>query len=273
MLSGRARVLYTNTCRRIPARPVVSYKPTAPSATAGPAALRCYQQLANPTTDFRTHSAPLPFQNLSDLGLRSQLPPDSLPDPNQDAPPEVPDQEWEIRTGRAIYIIRETLPDFFNTGLVTSINKTTGAPRTPSTVSTFTPTAATNFLEHFVLKDDEEPIYSPNVMLAYTPPVALPPPIPKTLHVEGIQLYLASSNIIRHTMNALYSDLAVQVSKLVVNTPTPSSPPADSSKKRRISREKNFVIRQHVTGVARVSGKQGEWEMCVTSSILEYPRG
>lgn len=41
----------------------------------------------------------------SDLGLRSLRPPDSSPDPRQETPPEVPDQEWEIRTGGRLLII------------------------------------------------------------------------------------------------------------------------------------------------------------------------
>jgi hypothetical protein len=42
----------------------------------------------------------------SDLGLRSYRPPDSLPSPKQDTPPEVTDQEWEIRTGEQVLLIR-----------------------------------------------------------------------------------------------------------------------------------------------------------------------
>ena len=41
----------------------------------------------------------------SDLGLRSHRPPDSLPDPRQETPPEVSDQEWEIRTGGRVLLI------------------------------------------------------------------------------------------------------------------------------------------------------------------------
>ena len=158
------------------------------------------------------HNAPY-----SGLGLRSQRPPDSLPDPKQETPPEVPDQEWEIRTGRqvlligrltwtqipidslgrAIFVIQETLPDFFTSGLITSIDKTTGSPH-PSP-STFNPSADTNFLEHYIIEDIDECIYSPNIRLSYTPPVALPAPFPKTLRVEGI------SNSIAHWLDGINS--------------------------------------------------------------------
>ena len=140
--------------------------------------------------------------NHSELGLRSQRPPDSLPDPRKDST-DVSDQEWEIRTGkrvllirrltwthnpfdyigRAIFVIQETLPNFFTSGLITSIDETTGSPH-PSP-STSNPSGNTNFLEHYVVENIDECIYSPNIRLSYTPPVALPAPFPKTLHVEG----------------------------------------------------------------------------------------
>jgi hypothetical protein len=43
--------------------------------------------------------------NHSELGLRSQRPPDSLPDPRKDAT-DLSDQEWEIRTGERVLLIR-----------------------------------------------------------------------------------------------------------------------------------------------------------------------
>ena len=78
----------------------------------------------------------------------------------------------------------------------------------------------------------------------------------------GLQVYLASSGIIRHTMIALYSDLSVKTTKLVINTP-PSIPLTSDHGKRRISRDKSFRLLQVVTGISRVSGKVNEWEMYV----------
>lgn len=43
--------------------------------------------------------------NHSELGLRSQRPPDSLPNPRKDST-DVSDQEWEIRTGKRVLLIR-----------------------------------------------------------------------------------------------------------------------------------------------------------------------
>lgn len=77
----------------------------------------------------------------------------------------------------------------------------------------------------------------------------------------GLQLYVASSGIIRHTMNALYSDLTVRVAKLVINSPPTLC--SSSPGKRKINRDKSFRVRQIVVGNSRVTGKSNEWEMCV----------
>ena len=71
-------------------------------------------------------------------------------------------------------------------------------------------------------------------------------------------------------MNVIYSDLTVNITKMLVNTPKGLLLPPErdnhgySTKKRRMSREKNIRIRQVVNGVGRVSGKPAEWEMLVT---------
>jgi len=179
MLSGHVRPTST-ACKsiRLPPRPQTICRSTNHvSLTVS----RSYRQ---PSTSTQ-HSRPVEFtsRRLSDLGLRSHRPPDTLPDPKDSPPPhpDVPDHEWEIRTGRAIYVIQETLPEFFQTGLITGVNKTTGIPGKPSS-----PSASINFLEYVAPKDDEEPIYSPNIRLSYTPPVELPSPFPKTFHAEGV---------------------------------------------------------------------------------------
>ncbi|KAF4610089.1 hypothetical protein D9613_010446 [Agrocybe pediades] len=197
----------------------------------------------------KTSSVDVASRNLSPNSSSTSDPP---PEPDNQNP--IPDQEWEIRTGRAIFVLQETLPEFFKTGLITSVDKLTGAPQPARSII---PTANVNFLEPHIIHDDAEAIYSPNVRLSYTPPVALPPPFPKTFHIEGFQLYLASSSFIRHTMMALYSDLTVENIKLVLDTlPADTS---STSKKRRISREKRVILRQNVAGTARVTGKPGEW--------------
>jgi hypothetical protein len=90
---------------------------------------------------------------------------------------------------------------------------------------------------------------------------------------------MASSVFVRHTLNALYSDINVVLRKVIVNTPrsqhslplhTGSFQPTEhehekytsrSSKKK--SREKSLFIGLCVTGTGRVSGGRGEWEVYV----------
>ena len=71
------------------------------------------------------------------------------------------------RAGRAIYILQQTLPTFFSTGLISSVDISGTNSRTKD--------------------DDELSIYSPNIRLEYRPPTPFPPPFPRTLHVEGTQ--------------------------------------------------------------------------------------
>ncbi|KAF8874430.1 hypothetical protein BD779DRAFT_1566768 [Infundibulicybe gibba] len=205
----------------------------------------------------------------TDLGVRSQSPPDSIHPSDPEGPPEISDQEWEIRTGRAIYILQHTLPDFFTHGLTTSFDKLTGTPRISSSIHI--PIANTTLFDHDTANDNVETIYSPKVRLSYTPPTALPAPFPQVLHIEGIPLYMASSAFVRHTLNALYSDLRVVLRRVAVNGPgSPQGRAATSeidepalghaSGGMKI-REKSLFVGLSVTGVARVSGSPGEWQV------------
>jgi hypothetical protein len=75
-------------------------------------------------------------------------------------------------------------------------------------------------------------------------------------------MYIASSVFVRHTLNALYSDLKVVLNKVSVTTPpSPNNDSIDISGARRKSRDKSLFVGLTATGVARVSGGQGEWEV------------
>ncbi|KAK7062615.1 hypothetical protein VNI00_000103 [Paramarasmius palmivorus] len=207
---------------------------------------------------------------------KRDLPPDSLNakgDPSSSEPPkksegqdEVSDREWEVRTGRAIDVLTQTLPDFF---------ESTGEPRPTSSIHI--PVVNVNPLDYRARNESLESIYSPKVRLSYTPPVELPTPFPKTLHIEGLPLYIASSAFVRHTLNTLYSDLRVTLHKVVVNTPksSPRYPSANHSdgdsedqphvsSKPKPNREKSLFIGLTVTGNSRVSRAVGEWEVNCT---------
>ncbi|KAJ7621105.1 hypothetical protein FB45DRAFT_928392 [Roridomyces roridus] len=186
-------------------------------------------------SQFRSHASE------AALGLRSHLPPDTGP-PDPKTTREISDEEWEIRTGRAIYLIQNTLPEFFTTGLV------------------YLPVANANPLDYLSGVDqDVDTIYSENIRLSYTPPVELPAPFPKTLNVEGAPLYFTSSVFVRHTLNALYSDLKVVLNKVSVNTHGESD--LQMLKPRRKSRDKSLFVGLGVSGIARVSGAPGDWEV------------
>lgn len=131
-------------------------------------------------------------------------------------------------------------------------------------------------------KDSTDSIYSPRVRLSYTPPIPLPAPFPKTLHVEGLHLYIASSVFLRHTLNAIYTDLHVDLRQARVQS-MPSSPSSgtcafmsicylplradhsDQSSPRRAFREKAFVLGLTIRGVSRVGKAPAQWDVYVFS--------
>ncbi|KAG1727483.1 uncharacterized protein EDB91DRAFT_1164024 [Suillus paluster] len=166
---------------------------------------------------------------------------------------DVSDREWQIRTGRAIYILQKTLPDFFDVGLVSNIDPT----KTPALIDS-----------RELSSPEVENIYSPKVRLTYTPPVALPSPFPRTLGLEGLPLYLASSVFIRHTMRTLYSDLRVELRRVIVQgSPSSHSESAVAGTHLNHQREKSVFIGLDVHGTTRVSGGVGKWQIDSTYSF------
>lgn len=172
-------------------------------------------------------------------------------DVDRDNPGTISDQEWEVRTGRAIYVLQQTLPEFFRIGLVSNVDPTRGPDLVYNVPSEQT---------------EIENIYSPKIRLTYTPPVALPSPFPRILSIEGLPLYLASSVFMKHTMKTLYSDLRVDLRKVVVQSP-PRTLKGNEVGHSRSTREKNLFIGLTVLGTARVSGGLGEWQIDSTYSF------
>jgi hypothetical protein len=83
------------------------------------------------------------------------------PEPERAPPPRLSDHEWELRTGRAIYILTQTLPNFFECGLVDSLDPAADGA------------------------GDGAALYAPHVRLEYTPPFSLPAPLPRTFWAQG----------------------------------------------------------------------------------------
>ncbi|KII85554.1 hypothetical protein PLICRDRAFT_44870 [Plicaturopsis crispa FD-325 SS-3] len=184
---------------------------------------------------------------------------------------EISDREWELRTGRAIDILRETLPTFFHTGLVGA------APTSSSAHAHSSPSEATH-AQPSTTDADEERIYDTNIRLVYTPPLALPPPFPRSLKIEGLPLYAASAVFVRYTLAALYGSLRVSVRKVVVRSgggPDPDGgglnldPPNDASapKGDGTRKEKRVFVALTVHGFSRVSRKEGEWDVNSTYTL------
>ncbi|KAI5886547.1 uncharacterized protein SCHCODRAFT_02641973 [Schizophyllum commune H4-8] len=198
-------------------------------------------------------------------------PPRDPPPPHTEGPEDISDQEWELRTGRGIYVLQETLPDFFKSGLVTSIDKETGEPRRSSPLHI--PIAHASPLDFLRHDEDIESIYSPNVRLSYTPKAEhVSALLPKNLTIEGYSFYLASSVLLRRGLSTMYHDLHVELTKMRVTTggskphpdiPTPPPLAADSASKRK-SREKSLYMLMKVQGIARVSGNLADWEVATT---------
>ncbi|KAL5532207.1 hypothetical protein ACEPAF_5771 [Sanghuangporus sanghuang] len=212
----------------------------------------------------------------------------SNPPPSRHLPPPkmkgedeyVSDREWELRTGRAIDVLQQTLPTFFNTGLVATnyhlplhIHSLLGA----------THKGKGRADEQECEKCDEEGIYARTIRLEYTPPVALPAPLPRLLRVEGLPLYVASSVFLRHGMHALYTDLAVAIRKVQihfgksrVSTSSDSAPSPVARNEARDSedkqRERAITISLLVSGISRLglSKESAEWD--VTSTYIFSPR-
>jgi len=93
----------------------------------------------------------------------------------------------------------------------------------------------------------------------------------------GIRLYYASAVFVRHTMRTLYRDLSVEMKRISVNSSSSGSPLSSSplpvgretteegqkpdALKARHRREKSVFMALTVTGISRVSGLPGVWDV------------
>jgi hypothetical protein len=97
-----------------------------------------------------------------------------------------------LLTGRAIYILTQTLPQFFETGLVDSVDLQRPVPVTSSLLSTssWNGYAGNSRIDDSgELNDESTSIYASNIRLEYTPPMTLPPPFPRMFWAQGEYLY------------------------------------------------------------------------------------
>ncbi|KIK63951.1 hypothetical protein GYMLUDRAFT_71416 [Collybiopsis luxurians FD-317 M1] len=260
---------------------------------------------------------------ISSLGLRQTNPPDSHPTSSshlhhsrgssgegseeperknsEDQNEVLSDAEWEIWTGRMIDILRNTLPNFFTTGLMTSWDPETGEAHSPRSLPSLPNLPSTlSSLPSFHLSPDPKghqsrkgkervPIFSPQIRLTYTPPTPLPHPFPEKLTIEGKPLYFTSAVFVRHTLNTLYSDLKVALIKVAVSVPKshnrgtdrknhpspedaiPEQAPGDKPiPNAAYKREKSLYIALRVTGTSRVTGSQSQWDVRSTYTFSPF---
>ncbi|KAI0249275.1 hypothetical protein BJV78DRAFT_1129890 [Lactifluus subvellereus] len=161
---------------------------------------------------------------------------------------ELSDHEWTLRTGRTIDILVTTLPNFFANGLTSQID----IP--PSSLPGAHLTGANPSADRADSTHQEVPLYSPSIRLEYTHPMFIPAPLPQNLHVEGLPLYLASAMFVRHTLNALYADLGIELCMLRRWSPSHVS-------SHHHPRELRISLGLLVTGRARVTGQLAEWQI------------
>ncbi|KAG8935581.1 hypothetical protein FRC02_007509 [Tulasnella sp. 418] len=184
--------------------------------------------------DFFSNQPPA-HKSLSDMNGKRKGRPEG--NGKSDGPERVSDMEWELRVGRAIFLLQSTLPDFFSTGLVTSSHSS----RTRNPTST----------EHDNNGDDEI-IYSKNIRLSYTPPIRLPP-LPATFHIEGLALYQASAAVLRTSLMTLYSNCTVDIVHTSVVSPA--------------KRERQLKLGITIQGRSRLTGSTAEWDVRTTYSF------
>lgn len=137
-----------------------------------------------------------------------------------------------------------TLPSFFDTGLCVNAS-------------------------HDSSSTEDISIYSKMVELSYTPPAALPSPLPQTLRIQGtgaaqihrschaetlapylgLTLYQGSASVLRSTFTALYGDCSVALERMSV---IPGG-----------FRERKVKIDISLQGTSRLTATKAEWNVYV----------
>jgi len=168
----------------------------------------------------------------------------------------ISDREWILRTGRTVDMLLATLPNFFVNGLTTQIIH----PQSLLPPASLTGTNLNADRITCTEKDQDIPVYSPSIYLQYTHPTALLVPLPQNLQVKGLPLYIASAMFVRHTINAIYTNLSIKLCMIRRSSP-PHMPLQSHPRELRVS------IRLLVFGHARLTGQPAEWRVHSTYSF------
>ncbi|KAH9042431.1 hypothetical protein EDB85DRAFT_1885726 [Lactarius pseudohatsudake] len=184
----------------------------------------------------------------------------------------ISDHEWVLRTGRIVDTLLATLPNFFINGLTSQIID----PPSLLPLASLTGMNVNADRIDCTNQDQEIPIYSPSICLEYAHPTALLAPLPQNFHVKGLStlstprrlakcgaglpLYLASAMFVQHTLNAIYTDLGIEL--CMVRRQSPPHMPLQSH-----PRELRVSIGLVVSGQARLTGQPAEWRVHSTYSF------
>ncbi|KAH9048053.1 hypothetical protein EDB84DRAFT_1434536 [Lactarius hengduanensis] len=158
--------------------------------------------------------------------------------------------------GRIVDTLLATLPNFFINGLTSQIID----PPSLLPLASLTGMNVNADRIDCTNQDQEIPIYSPSICLEYAHPTALLAPLPQNFHVKGLPLYLASAMFVQHTLNAIYTDLGIEL--CMVRRQSPPHMPLQSH-----PRELRVSIGLVVSGQARLTGQPAEWRVHSTYSF------
>ncbi|KAH9010207.1 hypothetical protein EDB83DRAFT_2272876 [Lactarius deliciosus] len=168
----------------------------------------------------------------------------------------ISDHEWVLRTGRIVDTLLATLPNFFINGLTSQIID----PPSLLPLASLTGMNVNADRIDCTNQDQEIPIYSPSICLEYAHPTSLLGPLSQNFHVKGLPLYLASAMFVQHTLNAIYTDLGIEL-RMVKRPSSPHMPLQPHSRELRVS------IGLVVSGQARLTGQPAEWRVHSTYSF------
>lgn len=172
------------------------------------------------------------------------------------------------RTGRIVDTLLATLPNFFINGLTWQIIDP------PSSLPLASLTGANLNADRINCTDKDQEIYmySPSICLEYAHPTALLAALPQNLHVKGLSslptprqlaksraglpLYLASAMFVRHTLNAIYTNLGIELCMVRRRSP-PHMPLKSHPRELRVS------IGLLISAQARLTGQPAEWRVYV----------
>lgn len=186
----------------------------------------------------------------------------------------VSDHEYQLRLGRAVHLLRATLPDFPRLGLVDYSHNSNSNNSTLDFLG-FPSLALSSLLRHqsqsssaSTNQDSEEDlsIYHPSIKFSYRPPLNNPPELElgdqgPNLTFSGRSIYLTSSQVLRHALNVIFTEVQVELER--VQLVRSSSGFSKTSLKAEgggvAGRNDELMVRLKLKALTRVTHSQHEY--------------